>query len=90
MPVIEQIRQQRFLPSLKSLDHEGPADFLQFAAGFIAESRLERQAGRAEEAIPLLRRSLEKGNSCLTEWAREDTDLNNIRDRPEVRALLGA
>ena len=48
------------------------------------------RAGRAEEAIPLLRRSLEKGNSCLTEWAREDTDLNNIRDRPEVRALLGA
>jgi hypothetical protein len=48
------------------------------------------RAGRAEEAIPLLRRSLEKGNASLAEWAREDADLNNIRDRPEVSALLSA
>jgi HPt (histidine-containing phosphotransfer) domain-containing protein len=48
------------------------------------------RAGRAEEAVPLLRRSLEKGNASLTEWAREDADLNNIRHRPEVSALLGA
>ena len=46
------------------------------------------RAGRAEEAIPLLRRSLEKGNASLAEWAREDADLNNIRTRPEVSALL--
>ncbi|HWW10326.1 MAG TPA: maleylpyruvate isomerase N-terminal domain-containing protein [Candidatus Acidoferrales bacterium] len=48
------------------------------------------RAGRAEDAIPLLRASLEKGDASLTEWAREDTDLTGIRDRPEVIALLGA
>ncbi len=46
------------------------------------------RTGRAEEAIPLLRASLEKGDASLTEWAREDADLKGIRDRPEVRALL--
>lgn len=48
------------------------------------------RAGRAEDAIPLLRASLEKGDAGLKEWAREDPDLNGIRDRPEVIALLGA
>jgi len=48
------------------------------------------RSGRAEEAIPLLRASLEKGDASLTEWAREDADLKGIRDRPEVSALLSA
>ena len=48
------------------------------------------RAGRAREAIPLLRASLEKGDASLTEWAREDADLEGIRDRPEVAALLSA
>ena len=48
------------------------------------------RVGRAEEALPLLRTSLAKGDASLTVWAREDADLNNIRGRPEVTALLNA
>lgn len=43
--------------------------------------------GRAAEALPLLRESFE-GNPRLREWAKQDTDLDPIRDDPAVKELL--
>lgn len=45
------------------------------------------RAGRAEEAIPLLRGSFE-GAPDLKEWSRKDPDLDPIRDDSELKALL--
>jgi tetratricopeptide (TPR) repeat protein len=44
--------------------------------------------GRAADCIPHLRRSLEL-HPALKEWAVKDADLDPIRDKPEVRAILG-
>jgi tetratricopeptide (TPR) repeat protein len=43
--------------------------------------------GRAEEAMPYLRRAIEL-NPKLREWARQDTDLDPIRSAPELAGLL--
>jgi tetratricopeptide (TPR) repeat protein len=43
--------------------------------------------GRATDAIPQLRRSLEL-HPALKEWAGKDTDLDRIRQTPELRAIL--
>jgi tetratricopeptide (TPR) repeat protein len=43
--------------------------------------------GRADEAIPYLRRGIEL-NPSLREWAKTDTDLDSIRSRPELVRLL--
>jgi len=43
--------------------------------------------GRAEEAMPYLRRGMEL-NPSLREWAKQDTDLDPIRSTPEVARLL--
>ena len=43
--------------------------------------------GRATEAIPHIKRSLEL-HPDLKEWARKDTDLDRIREEPELRAIL--
>jgi hypothetical protein len=43
--------------------------------------------GRAEEAIPYLRSGI-KLNPMLREWAKQDTDLDPIRSRPELVELL--
>lgn len=43
--------------------------------------------GRAQEAMPYLRRGLEL-NPSLREWAGQDTDLDPIRSVPELAALL--
>ena len=43
--------------------------------------------GRAEEAIPYLRSGI-KLNPSLRDWAKEDTDLDPIRSRPELTRLL--
>jgi hypothetical protein len=44
--------------------------------------------GQAEKAMPLLSAALE-ANAGLRDWATRDHDLDPIRDRPEVKALLG-
>src|SRR5450759_4660391 len=44
--------------------------------------------GRAADAMPHILRSLEL-NPGLKEWARKDTDLDRIREEPELRAILG-
>ena len=43
--------------------------------------------GRASEAIPHVKRSLEL-HPELREWARKDADLDRIRRVPELRAIL--
>ena len=43
--------------------------------------------GRADQALPLLRESFE-GNEQLGEWARQDSDLDPIREDPRVKELL--
>lgn len=43
--------------------------------------------GRAEDAIPYLRRGLTL-NPVLRDWARKDTDLDPIRSAPELKALF--
>lgn len=43
--------------------------------------------GRAAEAAPLLRESFE-GNAQLREWAKQDSDLDPIRDDPRVSQLV--
>jgi tetratricopeptide (TPR) repeat protein len=43
--------------------------------------------GRAEEAMPYLRRGIEL-NSSLRDWAKRDTDLDPIRSAPELARLL--
>ena len=43
--------------------------------------------GRAADAIPHLKRSLEL-HPELKEWANKDTDLDRIRQAPELRAIL--
>lgn len=43
--------------------------------------------GRAAEALPLLRESFE-GNAQLREWAKQDSDLDPIRDDAGVKELL--
>ncbi len=45
------------------------------------------RAGRLDDALPLLRRSLEMEPS-LRAWARDDPDLLRVRGAPEVQALL--
>jgi hypothetical protein len=45
------------------------------------------RAGRVNEAVPLLRDSL-RFSAELARWAREDSDLDGIRDDPRVRELL--
>lgn len=45
------------------------------------------RVGRAAEALPLLRDSFE-GNEQLREWAKQDSDLDRIRDDPRVRELV--
>ena len=45
------------------------------------------RAGRVEDALPLLRESIGL-NSEFASWAREDADLQGIRDDPRVRQLL--
>jgi DinB family protein len=44
--------------------------------------------GRAKPALPPLREAFE-GAPDLVEWARQDTDLDRIRDDGEIAALLG-
>ena len=44
--------------------------------------------GRAEEAMPLLRKGIEL-RPDLREWAKQDTDLDPIRSTPELASLLG-
>lgn len=43
--------------------------------------------GRAEEAIPYLRKGIEL-RPALREWARHDTDLDPIRSTPDLVSLL--
>jgi hypothetical protein len=43
--------------------------------------------GRAQEALPLLRDAFED-NAQLREWARQDSDLDPIRDSPALKELL--
>lgn len=43
--------------------------------------------GRAHEAVPLLREAF-AGNGKLREWARKDSDLDPVRDDPNVKELL--
>ncbi len=43
--------------------------------------------GRAEEAMPYLRRGIEL-NPSLRDWAKRDTDLDPIRSAPELARLL--
>ncbi|HVD45748.1 MAG TPA: maleylpyruvate isomerase N-terminal domain-containing protein [Candidatus Limnocylindria bacterium] len=43
--------------------------------------------GRAAEALPHLKQSLEL-NPGLKEWARADKDLDRVRDDPALRAIL--
>jgi tetratricopeptide (TPR) repeat protein len=43
--------------------------------------------GRSEEAISHIKRSLEL-HPLLKEWARKDTDLDRIRQEPELLAIL--
>jgi tetratricopeptide (TPR) repeat protein len=45
-------------------------------------------AGRTEQAIEFLRRSI-AGSPRSREWAAEDSDLDAIRDRPEFTQLVG-
>jgi tetratricopeptide (TPR) repeat protein len=42
---------------------------------------------RAAEALPHLKRSFEL-NPDLKEWARQDKDLDRVRDDPALRAIL--
>jgi tetratricopeptide (TPR) repeat protein len=44
--------------------------------------------GRSADAIPHIKRSLEL-HPVLKEWARDDKDLDRIREEPELRAILG-
>jgi tetratricopeptide (TPR) repeat protein len=44
--------------------------------------------GRVTDAIPHIKTSLEL-NPTLKEWAREDPDLEGIRQEPELRSILG-
>lgn len=44
--------------------------------------------GRAAQALPLLRRGIEL-NPSLKEFARKDSDLDPVRETPELAALLG-
>lgn len=44
--------------------------------------------GRSAEAVPHLSRSFELHPELKT-WARTDKDLDRIRDKPEVQAILG-
>ena len=44
--------------------------------------------GRADEAMPHLRRGIEL-RPDLREWAKQDTDLDPIRTTPELASLLG-
>ncbi len=43
--------------------------------------------GRSDDALPHIKRSFEL-HPALREWARKDTDLDRIRDEPELRSLL--
>jgi tetratricopeptide (TPR) repeat protein len=43
--------------------------------------------GRAEDAVPYLRRGIEL-NPSLRDWAKTDSDLDSIRSRPELVRLL--
>ena len=45
------------------------------------------RVGRAEDALPLLRRGFE-GAPDLKAWSRQDPDLDPIRDVPRVKELL--
>ncbi len=45
------------------------------------------RAGRRDEAVPLLRESIQLNPEAVT-WARTDPDLESIRDDPRVRELL--
>ena len=44
--------------------------------------------GHEDEAVELLRQSLETDDGALRAWAREDGDLASLRSRPDVQALL--
>ena len=44
--------------------------------------------GRAEDAVPHQTRSFGL-HPALKDWARKDTDLDRIREEPELRAILG-
>jgi hypothetical protein len=44
--------------------------------------------GRSADALPHIKRSFEL-HPALKEWARNDTDLDRIREEPELRAILG-
>jgi tetratricopeptide (TPR) repeat protein len=48
----------------------------------------ESLCGNTQEALSLLEIALEKGNSSK-EWARQDPDLENIRDDPRFKELVG-
>lgn len=45
--------------------------------------------GRADAALPLLRDSLSESTE-LAAWAKKDSDLDRIRDNPEVKELLAS
>ena len=47
------------------------------------------RGGRAAEAVPLLRESLE-GNEKLRAWAKQDSDLDPIREDPKFQELVGS
>jgi hypothetical protein len=46
------------------------------------------RVGRADRALPLLADAFRR-NAALKEWAGKDGDLDQIRDHPEFRRLLG-
>ena len=45
------------------------------------------RSGRTADALPLLRESFQ-GNAQLRDWAKQDSDLDRIRDDPRVRELV--
>ncbi len=54
----------------------------------IADARArEQELASANEALVPLRAALE-GNEQLREWAKQDSDLNPVRDDPRVIGLL--
>lgn len=48
----------------------------------------ESLCGNVDEALALLKIALEKGQSSAA-WARQDPDLENLRDDPRFKALIG-